>query len=230
MAPCRRLRRRKATRILLLLFLISTSPSPPLSRSLETTELRVPAADPCYERSYECKQREQLTSMLLTPAFMVHLVLMAGLAILFTLLLLDLVLKMVYVSCSGVVKLMTPCSLPAAQRVTISEKSSLLANACPTEYKLIHSFRIMNGAKADTITVFVRGNHGELHLLTNLSWSSNTNEIFSQMNARTGVPCSVMRLLLGQKAIEPNQTLKKSGITIFQLEEMGEEKVTMIPL
>ena len=71
----------------------------------------------------------------------------------------------------------------------------------------------MNGAKADTITVFVRGNHGELHLLTNLSWSSNTNEIFSQMNARTGVPCSVMRLLLGQKAIEPNQTLKKSGIT-----------------
>ena len=77
MAPCRRLRRRKATRILLLLFLISTSPSPPLSRSLErpeTTELRVPAADPCYERSYECKRREQLTSMLLTPAFMVHLV------------------------------------------------------------------------------------------------------------------------------------------------------------
>ena len=60
----------------------------------------------------------------------------------------------------------------------------------------------MNGAKADTITVFVRGNHGELHLLTNLSWSSNTNEIFSQMNARTGVPCSVMRLLLGQKAID----------------------------
>ena len=48
----------------------------------------------------------------------------------------------------------------------------------------------------------MRGNHGELHLLTNLSWSSNTNEIFSQMNARTGVPCSVMRLLLGQKAID----------------------------
>ena len=108
MAPCRRLRRRKATRILLLLFLISTSPSPPLSRSLEcpeTTELRVPAADPCYERSYECKRREQLRSMLLTPAFMV---LMAGLAVLFMLLSLDLVLKMVYVnSCSGVVKLMT---------------------------------------------------------------------------------------------------------------------------
>ena len=61
--------------------------------------------------------------MLLTPAFMVHLVLMAGLAVLFTLLSLDLVLKMVYVSCSGVVKLMTPCSLPAAPRVTISEKS-----------------------------------------------------------------------------------------------------------
>ena len=58
---------------------------------------------------------------------------------------------------------------------------------CLSKYKLIHSFRIMNGAKADTITVFVRGNHGELHLLTNLSWSSNTNEIFSQMNARTGV-------------------------------------------
>ena len=64
----------------------------------------------------------------------------------------------------------------------------------------------MNGA----ITVFVRGNHGERHHLTNLS---NTNEIFSEMEARTGMPCSVMHLLLGQKVVEQNLIVQKAGIT-----------------
>ena len=63
------------------------------------------------------------------------------------------------------------------------------------------------------ITVFVRDNHGELHHLTNLSLSSNTNEIFSEMEARTGMPCSVMRLLLDQKAIGQNLIVQKAGIT-----------------
>ena len=59
----------------------------------------------------------------------------------------------------------------------------------------------------------MRGNHGERHHLTNLSLFSNTNEIFSEMEARTGMPCSVMHLLLGQKVVEQNLTVQKAGIT-----------------
>ena len=43
--------------------------------------------------------------------------------------------------------------------------------------------------------------------------SSSTSEIYSQVEAKTGIPRSVMRLLLGQKVIEPTQSLLKSGVT-----------------
>jgi hypothetical protein len=57
------------------------------------------------------------------------MILMAGLSVLFTLLLLDLVFKIVYASCSGVVELQTPCSLPATPRVTVPEpRPELLHN------------------------------------------------------------------------------------------------------
>ena len=56
----------------------------------------------------------------------VHMVLMSGLGVLFTLLSLDLVFKIVYASCSGVVELLTPCSLPATPRVIVPERSTIL--------------------------------------------------------------------------------------------------------
>jgi hypothetical protein len=118
--------RRKAATAFVLFLILSPAPRPPLSRSSERPEmtgLRIPTANSCYERlderSFERTRREQLTNMLLTP-------LMSGLGVLFTLLSLDLVFKIVYASCSGVVELLTPCSLPATPTVIVPEHSTIL--------------------------------------------------------------------------------------------------------
>ena len=123
MAPCRPSCRRRRVRkaLLLLILVLSSAPRPPLSHSSEL-RLRVPPKESCYdyERSYAREQlRYQLRSLLLTPTFMLYLVLMAWLALLFTLALLDIFLKIVCTSCSGVVKLLTPCSLPAVPRGSV---------------------------------------------------------------------------------------------------------------
>ena len=97
MAPCRPSCRRRRVRkaLLLLLLVLSSAPRPHLSHSSEL-RLRVPPKESCYdyERSYAREQlRYQLRSLLLTPTFMFYLVLMAFLALLFTLALLDIFLK-----------------------------------------------------------------------------------------------------------------------------------------
>ena len=61
-----------------------------------------------------------------TLVLFIHMVLMSGLGVLFTLLSLDLVFNIVYTSCSGVVELLTPCSLPATPSVIIPDHSTIL--------------------------------------------------------------------------------------------------------
>ena len=119
--------------------------------------------------------------------------------------LVDLLLKIAYSICSGLVGLLTPSSLPAAPDARLD--SRFILPTTPSLYPIT-----IHRVEANPITVFVRGNHGELHQLSHFSLLSNTNEIFLQMEARTGIPRDCMSLLLGWKAIEPNLTLQKSGI------------------
>ena len=48
--------------------------------------------------------------------------------------------------------------------------------------------------------------------MSDVSGSFKTSELFSRMTAITGIPPSDMRLLLGQKKLKPNKTLRNSGI------------------
>ena len=66
---------------------------------------------------------------------------------------------------------------------------------------------------SNTLSVFVRGRHGELHTLSGLFCSSRNGELYSQMSAKIGISTSVIRLLLGRRALYPEQTLEQSGIT-----------------
>ena len=68
------------------------------------------------------------------------------------------------------------------------------------------------GTHSNSLTVFVRGNQGEVYSISNLSMSSTANELYSEMTARTGIPSSFMRLLIAQKALKPYNTLRSCGI------------------
>ena len=114
-------RRRKALFILLLL---AVSPTPFFSeRTLtEQTRPREPpdlrADPPNHERAQE------LTSLLLTPTFFFHLFWITGLSVVSVTVLLDILLKLVYVICSQGVKYVTPESLPGT--IIILVQSTLL--------------------------------------------------------------------------------------------------------
>ena len=102
---------------------------------------------------------------------MIYSALIAGFIVLCTLVLVDLLLKIAYGICSGLVGLFTPSSLPAAPDARFDARFIL-----PTTTSL-YSITI-HRVEANPFTVFVRGNHGELHQLSHFSLSSNTNEIF----------------------------------------------------
>ena len=55
----------------------------------------------------------------------------------------------------------------------------------------------------------IRGTSGEVFPLYNLSTS---DQLFSIIEARTGVPSSVIQLFCGRKALQPNQSLKSTGV------------------
>ena len=64
-------------------------------------------------------------------------------------------------------------------------------------------------SKCPTTMVFIRGTSGEVFPLYNLS---TTDQLFSIIEARTGVPSSVIQLFCGRKALKPNQSLKSTGV------------------
>ena len=105
--------------------------------------------------------REQLTlelmTLLMSPAFMIYSGLIAGFIVLCTHVLVDLLLKIAYSICSGLVGLLTPSSLPAAPDARLDARYIL-----PTTTTSLYPITI-HKVEANPITVFVGGNHEELH-------------------------------------------------------------------
>ena len=104
------LRRRRKALFILLLLAVST----PFFSERTLTEQTRPREPPDLRADPPNHERaQQLTSLLLTPTFFFHLFWITGLSVVSVIVLLDILLKLVYVICSQGVKYVTPESLPA---------------------------------------------------------------------------------------------------------------------